>query len=97
VPRPKEFLGLRVQPLADSFKLLLVYLSAQAKQFRSAAMPFPLNAAVLIVVIAMFEMPLSVLGTARHGSDRQHTPTLSLFEIRLQWPSSEKQRVCRYT
>jgi hypothetical protein len=70
VPRPKEFLGLRVQPLADSFKLLLVYLSAQAKQFRSAAMPFPLNAAVLIVVIAVFEMPLSIPGTARESSDR---------------------------
>jgi hypothetical protein len=91
MPRPKEFLGLWVQALADSFKLLLAYLSAQAKQLRPAAMPFPSNAAVLIVVIAVFEMTLSIPGTARQGSDREHNPTLSPFEIRLQWPSSEKQ------
>jgi len=63
VSRPKELSCLRVQLLTDSFKLLLGHLSAQAKQFCPASMPFPLNAAVLIVIIAMFEMPLSIPGT----------------------------------
>ena len=84
VPRPKELSGLRMQPLAYRFKLLPGYLSAQAEQLRAAAMPFALNAAVLIVVVAVFKMPLGVPSTARHGSDRQHVPTLSLFEMRMQ-------------
>jgi hypothetical protein len=48
------------------------------------AVPFPLNTALLITVIAVFEMPLCVASTACHGWYRQHTPTLTLFEIPLQ-------------
>jgi hypothetical protein len=69
VPRPKELAGLRVQPLTYSFKLLLGYFSAQAEQLRAASMPFTLNAAVLIVIVAVFKMPLGIPGTSRHGSD----------------------------
>jgi hypothetical protein len=47
-------------------------------------MPLTLNAAVLIVVVAVFKMPLGIPGTARHGSNRQHTQTLTLFEITMQ-------------
>jgi len=43
-----------------------------------------LNPAMLIVVIAVFEMPLGIPGTARHGPYRQHSPTLTLFEFALQ-------------
>jgi hypothetical protein len=50
-------------------------------------MPFALNPAMLIVVIAVFEMPLGIPGTARHGSYRQHVPTLTLFEFAMQLPS----------
>jgi hypothetical protein len=39
---------------------------------------------VLIVIIALFEMPLGIPNTARHGPYRQHTPTLTLFEFRVQ-------------
>ena len=70
MPRPKEISGLRVQPLAHRFKLLPSHLSAQAEQLCPASMPFTLNTAVLIVVVAVFEVPLSIPGTARHGSDR---------------------------
>ena len=42
---------------------------------------------MLIVVIAVFEMPLGISGTARHGSYRQHEPTLTLFEFAMQLPS----------
>jgi len=45
-----------------------------------------LNPAMLIVVIAVFEMPLGIPGTARHGPYRQHVPTLTLFEFRMQQP-----------
>jgi hypothetical protein len=43
-----------------------------------------LYAAVLIVVIAVFEMPLGIPDTTRHGPYRQHRMTLTLFEIPLQ-------------
>jgi hypothetical protein len=49
-----------MQPLTYSFKLLLGYFSAQAKQLRAASMPFTLNAAVLIVIVAVFKMPLGI-------------------------------------
>jgi hypothetical protein len=67
-----------------SFKLLLGYFSAQTEQLRPASMPLTLNAPVLIVIVTVFKMPLGVPGTARHGSDRQHNPTLTLFEMRMQ-------------
>jgi len=69
VPRPEELFGLRVQPLTYSFKLLPGYFSAQVEQARPASMPSTLNAAVLIVIVAVFEMPLRIPGTSRHGSD----------------------------
>jgi len=53
-------------------------------QLSATAMPFALHPAMLIVVIAVFEMPLGIPGTARHGPYRQHSPTLTLFEFRLQ-------------
>jgi len=39
---------------------------------------------VFIVVVAVFEMPLGIPGTARHGPYRQHDPTLTLFEFAMQ-------------
>jgi hypothetical protein len=69
VPRPKELFGLRVQPLTYSFKLLVGYFPAQAEQLRPASMPLTLNAAVLIVIVAVFKMPLGIPSTSRHGSD----------------------------
>jgi hypothetical protein len=47
-------------------------------------MPFTLNAAVLIVIVAVFKMPLGIPGSTRHGSNRQHKQTLTLFEITMQ-------------
>jgi hypothetical protein len=47
-------------------------------------MPLTLNTPVFIVVVAVFEMPLSITSTARHGPYRQHDPTLSLFEFAMQ-------------
>jgi hypothetical protein len=36
----------------------------------------------------VFQMPLSISSTTRHGSQSQHYPTLTLFEIRMQRPMS---------
>jgi hypothetical protein len=47
-------------------------------------MPLTLNTTVFIVIVAVFEVTLSVPGTARHGSNRQHIPKVALFEIRVQ-------------
>jgi hypothetical protein len=47
-------------------------------------MPFTLNTTAFIVVVAVFQMPLSISSTTRHGSQSQHNPTLTLFEIRMQ-------------
>jgi hypothetical protein len=77
-----------MQPLSNCFKLLPRHLSTQAQQLRALAMPFTLNTTAFIVVVAVFQMPLSISGTTRHGSQSQHNPTLTLFEIRMQQPMS---------
>jgi hypothetical protein len=47
-------------------------------------MPFTLNTTAFIVIVAVFQMPLSISSTIRHGSQSQHNPTLTLFEIQMQ-------------
>jgi hypothetical protein len=86
VPRPEEFSSLRMQPLSNCFKLLPRYLSTQAKQLRALAMPLPLDTTAFIVIVAVFQMPLSISSTTRHGSQSQHNTTLTLFEFRIQRP-----------
>jgi hypothetical protein len=66
--------------------MLLRHFAAQSEQLGATAIPFALNPAMLIVVVAVFEMPLGIPGTARHGPYRQHEPTLTLFEFRMQQP-----------
>jgi hypothetical protein len=73
-----------VQAFANGFELLLRHLTVQSEQFRSAAMPLALNTSVLVVIVAVFKMPLGIPGTARHGPNRQHMQTLTLFEITMQ-------------
>jgi hypothetical protein len=47
-------------------------------------MPFTLNTTMFIVIVAVFQMSLGISGATRHGSQSQHNPTLTLFEIRVQ-------------
>jgi hypothetical protein len=77
-----------MQPLSNCFKLLPRHLSTQAKQLRTASMPLPLNATAFIVIVAVFQMPLSISSTTRHGSQSQHNSTVTLFEILMQQPKS---------
>jgi hypothetical protein len=60
----------------------------QPQQLRALAMSLTLNTTAFIVVVAVFQMPLSISGTTRHGPQSQHNPTLTLFEIRMQQPES---------
>ena len=89
--RAEELTGFRMQPFPHRLKLLWRHFAAQPKQLRAAAMPLALHAAMFIVVIAVFEMPLGIPSTARHGPYRQHSPTLTLFEFRMQ----QLLRLCR--
>jgi hypothetical protein len=77
-----------MQPLSNCFKLLLGYLSTQTQQLRALAMPFTLNTTAFIVIVAVFQMPLSISSTTRHGPQSQHNPTLTLFEFQMQRPES---------
>jgi hypothetical protein len=77
-----------MQPLSNCFKLLPRYLATQTQQLRALAMPFTLNTTAFIVIVAVFQMPLSISSTTRHGPQSQHNPTLTLFEIRMQQPES---------
>jgi hypothetical protein len=86
MPRAEELAGFRIQPLPNCFEMLLRHSAAQSKQLGATAIPFALNPAMLIVVIGVFEMPLGIPGTARHGPYRQHEPTLTLFEFLMQKP-----------
>jgi hypothetical protein len=90
VARAEEFSRLRMQPLSNCLKLLARNLSTQAKQLRALAMPFTLHTTAFIVIVAVFQMPLSISSTTRHGPQSQHNPTLTLFEIQMQ------QAVSRY-
>ena len=85
---PEEFACLRMQSFANGLELFPRYLAAQAEQFRSPAMPFTPDAALLIVVVAVFEMPLGISVTSRHGTNGQHNSTLALFEIGKQASSA---------
>ncbi|MGA3081767.1 MAG: hypothetical protein ABSD44_10345, partial [Terracidiphilus sp.] len=78
------FPSLWMQPLSNCFKLLPRYLSTQTQQLRALAMPFTLDTTAFIVVVAVFQMPLSISRTTRHCPQSQHNPTLTLFEIRMQ-------------
>jgi hypothetical protein len=84
VARPEEFARLGMQPFANRLKLLPRSFAVQTEQLRTPPMPLTLHPAMLVIVIAVFEMPLGIPNTARHGSYGQHIPTLTLFEFRVQ-------------
>lgn len=44
-------------------------------------MPLPFDCPILVIVVALSEVALCVTLAAGHGPNRQHSPTLTLFEI----------------
>ena len=77
-------------PFPHRLELYATDIAAQAEQICAAPLPFALYEAVFIVVVAVFQMPLSVASAARHGPYGEHSPTVTLFEIRMQRFASEK-------
>ena len=82
--RTQEIARHRVKPLTDGLELLLRHLPLKTKQFGTPAMPFALHRALLVIVVAMLQMPLCIALTAGHGPNRQHSMTVGLFELRMQ-------------
>jgi hypothetical protein len=82
--RTQKLARLRVQAFSDVFKLFVRYIGTQIQQLRATAPPLALNLAVLVVVVTVFQMPLRIAGPTCHGSNRQHSPNLRLFEIGMQ-------------
>jgi hypothetical protein len=84
VALPEELSSLRVEPLAYRLKILGCNLSLKAKQVSAAAAPPTFDSPILVVVVTLPKVPLGIALTAGHGTNRQHSPTLTLFEIRDQ-------------
>ena len=81
---PEEFSRLWVETLTHCLEILGGNLSFQPKQFSAASVPPAFDRPILVVVVALLEMALRVAFPAGHGTNRQHRPTLALFEIRNQ-------------
>ena len=82
--RAQELAAFGMQPFPHRLKLFRGDFAAQSKEFRTTALPLTLYAAVFIVVVAVFEMALRIANAAGHGPNSEHSPTVALFEMRLQ-------------
>jgi hypothetical protein len=74
----------RVETLPYRLKIFGCNFSFKPKQFSAASVPLAIDSPILVVIIALLEMALRVALAAGHGTNRQHSPTLALFEIRDQ-------------
>jgi hypothetical protein len=68
--RSQELASFRVQALTDRLKLLPLHFAAKPEQLRATPLPLSLYAAVLVIIVAVFQMPLRVASAARHGPYR---------------------------
>jgi hypothetical protein len=84
VTLPEEFSRSWVKTLTHCLEILGGNLSFQTQQFSAASVPPAFDRPILVVVVALLEMALCVAFTAGHGTNRQHSSTLALFEIRDQ-------------
>jgi hypothetical protein len=69
VPRAEELAGFWVHPFPDCLELFRRHVAAQSEQLGATAIPFALNPAMLIVVIAVFEMPQGISSAKRLDGD----------------------------
>src|SRR5713101_8903060 len=91
VTLPEELSSLWVEALTHCLEILGGNLSFETQQFSAASVPRAFDSPILVVIVALLEMALSVALTAGHGTNRQHTPTLALFEI---WGQATSWRGC---
>jgi hypothetical protein len=80
----EEFPRLRVDTLTHCLEVFGRNLPFQPKQFSPPSIPLAFDCPILVVVIALLEMALRITLPAGHRTNRQHSPTLALFEVRDQ-------------
>jgi hypothetical protein len=74
----------RVETLLHGLKILGPNVALEPKQFSAASAPAAFDSPILVVGIVLPKVMLGAALTAGHGTNRQHSPTLALFEIRDQ-------------
>jgi hypothetical protein len=81
---PKKFTRLGAKTLSHRLEILGRNFPFEAKQFGTVSVPLAFDRPILVVVVALLEMALCVAFTAGHGTNRQHSQSLALFEVRYQ-------------
>jgi len=84
VALPEKLSRPRVETLTHGLEVFGGNLSFEPNQLSAASMPLALDGPILVLIVALLQMTLRVTLAAGHGSNRQHGPTLALFEIRDQ-------------
>jgi hypothetical protein len=92
VTLPEEFSRLRVEALTHCLEIFGGNLSFEPNQVSAASLPLAFDGPILVVVVALLEMTLRVTLSAGHGTNRQHSLTLALFEIEDQVPPFKEGR-----
>jgi hypothetical protein len=87
----EEFARFWVETLTHCLEIFGGSLSFETKQFSAASVPPAFDSPILVVVVVLLEMALCVAFTAGHGTNRQHVPTLALFEV---WGQATSWRGC---
>jgi len=72
----EELAGVRVETLADGFKLLGFHRTRQSQQFGPAAPPMAHHALAFGVIVAVLQMAGRIALRIGHGPDGQHNPVL---------------------
>src|SRR5438093_8154197 len=68
----KEFACFRIQSLAQRFKVVRLYFSAESQEFRTTAHPAANDTLAFRVIVAVFEVPGRISLTVGHGANREH-------------------------
>jgi hypothetical protein len=84
VALPEKLARLRIETLTHCLEVFAGNFSFEPKEFSAATVPLAFDGPILVVVVALLEVALCIALAARHGTNRQHNPTLALFEIRGQ-------------
>ena len=72
LPLAKEFACFRIKALAQRFKVVRLYFSAESQEFRTTALPVAHDTLAFRVVVAMFQVPGRVPFPVGHGTNREH-------------------------
>jgi hypothetical protein len=91
VALPEKLARSRIETPTHCLEAFGGNLAFEPKQFGAASVPLALDGTILVIIVALLEMPLGVTLSAGHCTNRQHSPTLALFEI---WGQASSRRGC---